>query len=58
MLHRRHAPEGRVLSDGDRAAGVFGVLTTGFAVLFGFIICLAFLSYDTARSGARQESTT
>ena len=57
MLHRRHAPEGGYFSDGDRAAGVFGVLTTGFAILLGFIIYLAFLSDDTARSGARQEST-
>ncbi len=57
MIHRRHAPEGGYFSDGDRAAGVFGVLTTGFAILLGFIIYLAFLSYDTARSGARQEAT-
>ena len=33
------------------------MLTTGFAILLGFIIYLAFLSYDTARSGARQEAT-
>ena len=33
--------------------GVFGVLATGFAVLLGFVVYLAFLSYDTARSGAR-----
>ena len=54
---RRFAPEGGFFSDGDRAAGVFGVLATGFAVLLGFIIYLAFLSYDTARSGARSEAT-
>jgi hypothetical protein len=57
MWHRRHAPEGGYFSDGDRAAGVFGVLTTGFAILLGFVIYLAFLSYDTARSGARAEAT-
>jgi hypothetical protein len=54
---RRHAPEGGFFSDGDRAAGVFGVLATGFSVLLGFVIFLAFTSYDTARSGARSEAT-
>lgn len=57
LLLRRHSPEGGHFSDGDRAAGVFGVLTTGFAVLLGFVVYLAFLSYDTARSGARAEAT-
>ncbi len=54
---RRFAPEDGFFTDGDRAAGVFGVLATGFAILLGFVIYLAFLSYDTARSGARQEAT-
>ena len=57
LLFRRYAPEGGFFTDGDRAAGVFGVLATGFAVLLGFLVYLAFLSYDTARSGARQEAT-
>jgi hypothetical protein len=57
LLVRRHSPEGGHFTDGDRAAGVFGVLATGFAVLLGFVVYLAFLSYDTARSGARQEAT-
>jgi hypothetical protein len=57
MLVRRHAPEGGFFTDGDRAAGVFGVLATGFAVLLGFVVFLAFESYDTARSGARSEAT-
>jgi hypothetical protein len=56
LLIRRYAPEDGFFTDGDRAAGVFGVLATGFAVLLGFVVYLAFLSYDTARSGARQES--
>ncbi len=56
LLLRRHSPEGGRFTDGDRAAGVFGVLATGFAVLLGFVVYLAFLSYDTARSGARSES--
>jgi hypothetical protein len=56
LLVRRHAPEGSYFEDGDRAAGVFGVLATGFAVLLGFVVFLAFESYDTARSGAETEA--
>jgi len=54
---RRRAPAGSYFSDGDRASGVFGVLATGFSVLLGFIIFLAFQSYDTSRSGAETEAT-
>ena len=58
LLIRRHLrPTGGCFTDGDRAAGVFGVLATGFAVLLGFVVYLAFLSYDTARAGARSEAT-
>jgi hypothetical protein len=53
---RRTAPEGNYFNDGDRAAGVFGVLATGFAVLLGFVVFLAFTSYDTARAGAESEA--
>src|SRR4051794_30087070 len=56
LLVRRRAPEGSYFEDGDRAAGVFGVLATGFAVLSGFVVFLAFSSYDTARTGAEQEA--
>src|SRR5256885_6110878 len=56
LLVRRRAPEGSYFEDGDRAAGVFGVLATGFAVLVGFVVFLAFQSYDTSRSGAETES--
>ena len=56
LLVRRGAPEGSYFEDGDRAAGVFGVLATGFAVLAGFVVFLAFESYDTARSGAEAEA--
>ena len=42
LLARRRAPEGSHFQDGDRAAGVFGVLATGFAVLLGFVVFLAF----------------
>ena len=37
---------------------MFGVLATGFSVLLGFIIFLAFQSYDQARSGAETEAVT
>jgi hypothetical protein len=56
LLVRRRAPAGSYFEDGDRAAGVFGVLATGFAVLLGFVVFLAFESFDTSRSGARAEA--
>ena len=55
---RRGAPEGSYFSDGDRASGVFGVLATGFSVLLGFIIFLAFQTYDESRTGAETEADT
>src|SRR5215470_14116704 len=57
LLLRRLAPEGGHFADGDRAAGVFGVLATGFAVLLGFVVYLAFTTYDTALAGAQSEAT-
>jgi hypothetical protein len=56
LLVRRRAPEGSYFSDGDRASGVFGVIATGFSVLLGFIVFLAFTSYDQSRSGAETEA--
>jgi Protein of unknown function (DUF4239) len=56
LFVRRRAPEGSFFSDGDRASGVFGVLATGFSVLLGFIIFLAFTSYDKSRTGAETEA--
>jgi hypothetical protein len=56
LLVRRRAPEGSRFTDGDRASGVFGVLATGFSVLLGFVVFLAFESYDQSRSGAEQEA--
>ena len=53
LLVRRRAPEGGYFADGDRAAGVFGVLATGFSVLLGFIVFLAFTSYDQSRRARR-----
>src|SRR4051812_4283175 len=58
LLVRRGAPEGSYFNDGDRAAGVFGVLATGFAVLLGLVVVLAFTSYDDSRSGAESEAST
>ncbi len=56
LVVRRTAPEGSYFEDGDRAAAVFGVLATGFAVLIGFVVFLAFESFDTSRSGAEEEA--
>jgi amino acid transporter len=58
LAARRRAPEGSNFADGDRAAGVFGVLATGFSVLLGFLIFLAFESYDASRTGAETEALT
>src|SRR5690349_20570503 len=56
LLVRRRAPEGSWFQDGDRASGVFGVLATGFSVLLGFIVFLAFTTYDQSRAGAEAEA--
>jgi hypothetical protein len=53
---RRYAPNGGFFNDGDRAAGVFGVLATGFALLLGFVVFLAFTKYDESRAGAESEA--
>jgi hypothetical protein len=53
---RRFAPEGGFFTDSDRAAGVFGVTGTGFAVLLAFVIFLAFSSFDRANEKASIEA--
>jgi hypothetical protein len=58
LLVRRGAPDGSYFADGDRASGVFGVLAGGFAIFAGFIIFLAFTSYDESRTGAEAEALT
>jgi hypothetical protein len=58
LVVRRGAPDGSYFADGDRAAGVFGVLATGFAVLLGLVVVLAFTSYDESRAGAETEAIT
>jgi hypothetical protein len=56
LLVRRQAPAGSAFQDGDRAAGVFGVLATGFSILLGLIVFLAFSSYDQSRTAAETEA--
>ena len=58
LVVRRRAPEGSYFADGDRASGVFGLLAGGFAIFAGFIIFLAFTSYDQSRSGGESEALT
>ena len=56
LLVRRRAPEGSFFTDGDRASGVFGVLATCFAIFAGFVIFLAFTTYDQSLAGADAEA--
>ena len=58
LLVRRRAPDGGWFTSGDRAAGMFGVLASGFAILLGFVVFLAFESFDQSRSGAETEAVT
>jgi hypothetical protein len=58
LLVRRRAPEGGYFTSGDRASGVFGVLAGGFAIFAGFVIFLAFSTYDQSRSGGEAEALT
>jgi hypothetical protein len=58
LLVRRRAPDGSYFSDGDRASGVFGMLSTGFALFLGFVVFLAFTRYDDARAGGQTEALT
>jgi amino acid transporter len=58
LAARRRAPAGGYFADSDRAAGIFGVVATGFSVLLGFLIFLAFESFDASRSGAETEALT
>jgi hypothetical protein len=56
VVRRFAAPRGGFFTDSDRAAGVFGVTGTGFAVLLAFVIFLSFSSYDRAREKASTEA--
>jgi hypothetical protein len=53
---RRRSPVGGFFSDSDRAAGVFGMIGTSFAVLLAFVIFLAFESYQGAKAEAGREA--
>ena len=55
-VRRLAAPPRGFFTDSDRAAGVFGVTGTGFAVLLAFVIFLSFSSYDRARENASIEA--
>jgi hypothetical protein len=56
LVRRFVAPAGGFFSDSDRAAAVFGVTGTGFAVLLAFVIFLSYSSYDRAREKASVEA--
>jgi hypothetical protein len=56
VVRRFAAPPGGFFTDSDRAAAVFGVTGTGFAVLLAFVIFLSFSSYDRARDKASVEA--
>ncbi len=56
LFVRRRAPEGGRFVDSDRASGVFGVIATGYSVLLGFLIFLAFSAYDASRVASEQEA--
>src|ERR1700759_1667012 len=58
LFVRSRSPEGSWFTDGDRASGVFGVLATGFSIFAGFVIFLAFSTYDQSRTGAESEALT
>lgn len=51
LLVRRRAPVGGFFTDSDRAAGIFGVTGTGFAVFLAFVI---FLFIRELRQSARE----
>ena len=57
LVRRRACTRGLLLRRRPRI-GVFGVLAGGFAIFAGFVIFLAFTSYDQSRSGAEAEALT
>jgi hypothetical protein len=58
LLIRRWSHHGGHFGDTSRAVGVFTLLATSFAVLFAFVIFLAFSAYDRTRTGAETEANT
>ena len=55
---RHRSPHGGHFGDTSRAAGVFSILATTFAVLFAFVVLLSFNAYEKTRTGAETEATT
>jgi hypothetical protein len=53
---RRRAPTGGYFADSDRASSVFGLVGAGFAIFLGFVVFLAFNTYDRARQAAEEEA--
>lgn len=56
LLIRRWSPHGGHFADTGRAAGVFGILATSFAVLLAFMVYLAFTAYSNTADGADTEA--
>lgn len=56
LLVRRRSPHGGHFDDTGRAAGVFSILATSFAVLFAFVVFLAYGSYDRSSASAESEA--
>jgi hypothetical protein len=56
LLVRGRSPHGGHFGDTSRAAGVFSILATSFAVLFAFVVFFAFSSYDRSGSSAETEA--
>ncbi len=56
LLVRRRSPHGGHFEDTGRAAGVFSILATSFAVLFAFVVFFAFGTYDHASHSAEVEA--
>lgn len=56
MLVRRRSPSGGFFNDTQRAAGVFTVVGTAYAVLLAFTFLVAFQSFDSAKRAARAEA--
>lgn len=56
LVIRGRSPHGGHFEDTSRAAGVFGILATSFAVLFAFVVFFAFGSYDRSAASAETEA--
>jgi hypothetical protein len=57
LVVRRRSPAGGWFKDSERAAGVFGFLGAGYAILLGFVILISFQSYANARTKSEDEAT-